>query len=41
MPYGKHVITINLTNLNLPNGTYFNNLTINGQVKILKNIIID
>ena len=41
MSYGKHVVAINLSDLKLHSGTYYNKLTINGQTKILKNIIIN
>jgi hypothetical protein len=37
---GKHIVLINLTELKLPAGTYFHKLTINGNVKTLKNIIV-
>jgi hypothetical protein len=41
MQYGKHIIPINLNELNIQSGIYFNKLTINGVSKTLKVIFVD
>ena len=40
MGYGKHIIPINLDELNLQSGIYYHKLSINGKSKTLKTIII-
>ena len=40
MGYGKHIIPINLDELNLQSGIYYHKLSINGKSKTMKTIII-
>lgn len=40
MGYGKHIVPINLNELNLKSGIYYHKLSINGKSKTLKTIII-
>ena len=41
MGYGKHIIPINLNELNLQSGIYYHKLSINGKSKALKTLIIN
>jgi hypothetical protein len=40
MEYGKHVIPVDLYDLNLRAGTYYSRLSINGESKTMKTILI-
>ena len=41
LPYGKHIIPIQLKTLNLPNGSYIKKLTINGEPHTMKMFVIE
>jgi hypothetical protein len=39
--YGKYIVPINLSEINLANGSYFCKLTVNGTPKTLKMIVVE